>query len=259
MRARLAILKIQYGWQQLSLKHGGEGFEIVGVINPTFQISPNIVFEEVNATPFSIKHKDVVVDTTLDRPPSASDSRPVQGAGSSKYESAVVSQGVAPAGQAGPLISPITGPGPVENLSRGPAGRVDPANPNLNPATNPDATLFLGQRQLNDSDLYKRRPDTLVQQNVGGQLVSSISIEATLDAELKQGHKRTQMAESILAAQSVLSRFPNVATPLQLYYIIVAPVPIPSDVRTKIITDLESISKHVSANVTVKWIVVPIA
>jgi hypothetical protein len=267
MRARLAFLKLRYRWRKLSLVRSGERFTIEGKINPDLEITPNIVFDEVAATahPITIREKDVLAQSNIDRVAKHPHD-------SLKYESAVRSMGVAPnvrsmgvlQQQAGPLLSPITGEGTVTNLDKNEKGKkldlgdkVGPENRHLSPTNQPNAILYLGQREVTDQDVYTRQPDTLIQQNEGGEVLRMIAVEATLDAKLKQGHKQTQMAETIMAIHNVYSNSNNVRRPLEIHYVIVAPKE--CSVKKKIEQQLKSIEDKVGqSKVFVKWIEVPI-
>ena len=290
MKARLALLKLKYRWQQLSLVRQGSAFTIQGSINPVVQVAPNlfldvtavapnITFETETGDP-SVKGSQptpafTVPETSVLQSQRLSDKERRLGGNKkrsrehpewdpTRFEKEVIGQGVRPAGQAGPLLTGITSAPllPVE----GAAGVLQPANPNLAPSGTPE-TLALGSRQMAfdpESGAGGTTPDEVLQESAGGQIARSVSVEVTLDSQLTQSHKQTQMSRVIHAVRGLYSQMPNVSSNFEIVYLFVSNVGPTSDTKSKIEADLRAVAREFrrrnisNVRVRVVWRIIPI-
>jgi hypothetical protein len=277
MKAKLAYLKLRYGWQQLSLQREGSAYTIKGHINPDFSLPANVSFRElvVHVNELNINPNKIADVPTLDRP--LPKSARVGGMKPAEFAQAAVLGG-ALSGRVPGLES-----GGFAFMGQGSAaGRLDPTNPRLDPSTSPDQRAFLGERQYPVSgeplspafsgvasqeeqlrahqtvEMNKPKPDAVVLQMEGSQVIRNINIEATLDGELSQGHKESQMYRTIIAAQEVMSRFPPGTVSLgdlEIHYVIIAPKAAES-AKGKLQAQFDQLKGKIASRVTVTWIYV---
>jgi hypothetical protein len=260
MKVRLAYLKMRYGWQQLSLEKEGGSFRVRGHINPDFDLPANVSFEEltVNVSDLGLSSKAMAGQgATVDRP--LPKDAYVGGMSPSGFAQEAILGGIL-AGEVPDIPS-----GPITNLKGKSKGALKPPKaPKPGSRAKPDpkleagATLFLGERQYPTKDPIVAgnlpKPDAVILQNdPSGQLVSAINIEATLDGKLMQGHKETQLYRTIIAAQDVFGRYPNVSPNLVIHYIIIAPSEA-EGAKTKLQNQFTALEGKVHRPVKVTWV-----
>ena len=289
MKVRLAYLKMRYRWQQLSLAKEGSSFTIKGSINPVIQVAPNLFFNVTNVAPnitfeeetgdpskpgtpptpaFVIPEKDILQSQRL------ADMERRHGGGRKKkskdhpdwdptrYEQQVIGQGIKPHGQAGPLLSGITS-APLQDVEK---FNLKPGDSGLAPSGTPE-TLAMGSKKMSyDPSLGGggTTPDEMLQENTARRIARSVSVEVTLDSQLSQSHKQTQMSRVIHAVRNTYASVPNTAKNFEIVYLFVSNVAPTSDTKSTIETALKNIADDFKArgagNVRVRviWRIIPV-
>ncbi|MCW5983253.1 MAG: hypothetical protein KIT09_34500 [Bryobacteraceae bacterium] len=279
MKARLAYLKLRYGWQGLSLNQQGSAYIIKGHINPDFDLPANVSFKEltVHVSDLNIDPNKIAALPGIDRPPSRSGM-------TGGMKPAEFAQAAVVGGALSGLAPGLEGGGAFRFLGQGSSrGRLEPTNPNIDPSRAPAGRAFLGERQYPVKsegplapgfagvesaekqlaahaavEINKPKPDAVVVEMAGGQLIRSVNIEATLDGELSQGHKESQLYRTIIAAQEVYSRFPAGTVSLkdlEIHYVIIAPKAAEA-AKGKLQAQFDQLKGKVASKVTVTWIYV---
>jgi hypothetical protein len=268
---RLKYLKWRWGWKKLGLrKTGGGKYEVEGRINPVLQISAHISFEISDHVLVSVRHEDVAKSSDLDAQLGRAHATPTKkldkmdpaydpSIDPAKFEKQALRVGVANRKGSGPVLNAITGPQPV-HMAPG-----DAPVPSVQPG--PDGVTRLGSRNIDVPGLPGRggrKPDDVLEQHQGGQLVRSILCEVTVDSKLQQSHKKggAQMLDTIARAKMAYDQNPNRHPNFEIVYLVLAkgsPGDMPSEQKSEIQAGLKRLAQDLpGTRVRVIWQWIPI-
>ncbi|WP_157270221.1 hypothetical protein [Azohydromonas aeria] len=274
MRARLAFLKLKWGWKRLALsKKGGGKYEVEGRINPVIQITANVVFDLRDHANVSVRHESVARDagqvskTEQERalPTSKLDKMDPgydPGIDPHKFEKEAQRAAIANQGRSQPVLDTVTGtPGPVSQARKNaPLGQAQPGS----------GVVQHGARRIDVPGMPApggRLPDNVLEQRQNGQLVRSILCEVTVDSRLQQAHKKggAQAFDTIARAFMAYRGAGNLHPDFEIVYLVLAkgsPGDMLPDQHSQIEAGLRNIARDPAmrgARVRLVWQWIPVA
>lgn len=271
LKLRLGVLKLKWGWKRLALKRTGKGtYQVEGQINPVIQVAANVVFDLGSRVLTSVQYDSVVGDMGQDAQARRARSKQQEKItrddptydptiNPDKFEKEAQRAAVTHQQRPQPGLRQVTGgsrasvPRQASDAELG--GPVTPGN----------RTLDFGSKKVDVPGVDEAggtRPDRVLEQHRGGELLRSILCEVTLDSQLKQSHKAggRQMGLSMASAAMIYRQHPQRSPNFEVVYLVLAkgnPGDLPDAERDAVVATLMKLGRDmpdVRFRVVWRWI-----
>lgn len=271
LKLRLGVLKLKWGWKRLGLKRTGKGtYQVEGQINPVIQVAANVVFDLGSRVLTSVQYDSVVGDMSQDAQAQRARSKQQEKItrndptydptiNPDKFEKEAQRAAVTHQQRPQPGLRQVTG-GSRASVPRQ-AGDAELGGP-VAPG---NRTLDFGSKKVDVPGVDEAggtRPDRVLEQHRGGELLRSILCEVTLDSKLKQSHKAggRQMGLSMASAAMIYRQHPQRSPNFEVVYLVLAkgnPGDLPNAERDAVVATLMKLGRDmpdVRFRVVWRWI-----